>query len=182
MRPGPTVDQVQSQTELASGTSNGLAWALDVQERALDRISDWIRAADAKTTPILAIDAALTATLVGLAARPGAWMEWSGYWLFLGAALLVTSLLMVAISTSPRLTRRAPSLIFFGEIASLPPGEYLARVSARSPVDYLADLTTQCHRNAEIATAKYRWVRFATLALLLGLLPWLIALYVLVGA
>jgi hypothetical protein len=157
------------------------SWTLTTQEKALDRISEWIRATDSKTAPILALDSALTATLVGLAARPGAWTPWTGLWIGLGSALLVASLVMVAFSTSPRLVGRTPSLIYFGDIAALPVSGYAASVLGRTRADYLNDLIAQCHQNAEIATAKFRWARYATLALIVGVLPWLAAIFFVVA-
>lgn len=156
------------------------SWIIQTQEKALDRISDWIRAADSKTAPILAIDTAMIAAIVSLAARQGAWTQWSGVWIILGSGLLFASLLMVAFATSPQLIPVKPSLIFFGDVASIPPDQYAARVIARNPSDYLADLNAQCHRNSEIAIRRYRWVRYATLALLVGVVPWLVSLFVII--
>jgi len=156
------------------------SWMIQTQEKALDRISEWIRAADSKTSPILAIDTAMIAAIVALAARPGAWSQWSGLWIILGSAFPLTSLLMIAFATSPQLEGHQPSLIFFGDVASLSASEYDARVATRTQRDYLVDLNSQCHRNSEIASRRYRWIRHATLALLFGMVPWLLSLFLVV--
>jgi hypothetical protein len=180
MSQAPPRDPSQSRTPTSSGASEEFSWIVQTQERALDRISDWIRAADSKTSPILAIDTAMIATIVALAARPGVWTQWSGVWIGLGTSFLLASLLMVAFATSPQLTPLRPSLVFFGDIAALSPNEYSTRIAARSPSAYLDDLIAQCHRNSEIAIRRYRWMRYATLALLVGMVPWLASLFLIV--
>ncbi len=180
MSQGPPRDPSQSQTPASSRAAEESSWIVQTQERALDRISDWIRAADSKTAPVLAIDTAMIATIVALAARPAAWTQWSVVWIALGSAFLLASLLMIAFAVSPQLAPRKPSLIFFGDIAALPPAEYATRIGGRSPSAYLDDLEAQCHRNSEIAVRRYRWIRYATIALLIGVVPWLFSLFLII--
>ena len=152
-------------------------WNLESQERTFDRISEWIRAVDVKSSSVLAIDTALIAVIVGLAARPGGWTSWDGILILLGGAFLIASVVMVALSIIPQLTGNKQSLIFFGDIARLSLTEYSVRVGSRSLSDYLADLNTQCHRNSEIALRKYSWNQRATRLLITGIIPWLISLF-----
>ena len=151
-------------------------WNIETQERSLDRITEWIRAADIKSSLLLAIDTSMIAAILGLSARPGGWTEWSGALILFGIAFLFASIVMAALSTSPQLTGKTPSLIFFGDIASRGPIEYSVRVESRTPSDYLKDLNAQCHRNSEVAFRKYRWIQRASMALFMGIIPWLIAL------
>ena len=164
------------------GVVGELEWQFESQERSLDRISDWIKGADSKATTLLAIDTTMIAAIVGLSVRPGGWTQWSGVWILIGGAALVASLAMVALSALPQLAARAPSLLFFGDIASMSSDEYSARVESRSTSDYLRDLNSQCHRCSEIATRKYRWIRGATMVLIAGILPWMVALFLIVQA
>lgn len=181
------MDRVTDGTNLENeGTGQGHSvgedsWVIRVQEDSLSRISGWIQAADAKASPILAIDAALTATLVALAARPGAWSTSSPYWLAIGCVLPLVSSILISLAMFPRITGNLPSLLYFGDIASISPEEYRGRVVRRSPGEYLDDLIAQSHTNSKIATKKFRWVRLSTLVLVVGVIPWLVALFFLVG-
>lgn len=180
MSQGPRVENPSSGRGAPAGDEVYTSWVIQTQERALDRISDWIRAADSKASPVLAIDTAMIATLTALAARPGAWTPLSGDWIALGSTLLLASLLMVAFATAPQLTGRTRSLIFFGDVASMTAKEYGARIADRVPSAYLDDLNAQCHRNAEIASRKYRWMLWSTLALIGGVAPWLVSVFMIV--
>lgn len=55
--------------------------------------------------------------------------------------------------------------------------QYDAAVKGRSDRKYLEDLILQTHRNAQIATAKYRAVRHAMGWLFAGTPIWLVACY-----
>jgi hypothetical protein len=156
-------------------------WTISVQEKTLDRVSEWIRAVDTKASTLLAIDTAMIAIVVALASVPKTWTAETGTWLAVGSLLLIVSLLLVVSATFPQVDGRGRSLIFFGEIASQPRSAYLIAIAARSRESYLEDLNAQCHRNSEIAAQKYRRVRYATICLFLGLLPWLIALFVIIS-
>jgi hypothetical protein len=160
-----------------SDTPELIAWAISVQEKTLDRLLDSIRAADAKTATVLAIDAAMIAALVALTAQSDGQGPWSAGWVAAGSAFLVASIVLVALATVPQLTGPRDSLIFFGGIASRTPAEFAATSISRGQRGYLEDLTSQCHRNAVIALGKYRRIRYATLALIIGVWPWLASIF-----
>jgi hypothetical protein len=160
-----------------SPTSEQVAWSISVHEKALDRLLDSIRAADAKAATVLAIDAAMIAALVALAARSAGQGPWLAGWIATGSALLVTSVFLVALATVPQLMGPPESLIFFGGIASRTSAEYAAASVSRGQREYLGDLTSQCHRNAAIALSKYERIRYATLVLIIGVWPWLASIF-----
>jgi hypothetical protein len=177
----PREEAHPSRNRSSTAVGEDAAWAIGVQEKGLEQVSDWIRAADGKIGTLLAMDAAMVGTLIAIAGRPGGWTQWTGYWIALGSTALLSSLLMVAFATFPQLSGRAKSLIFFGDVASLTLSDYATRIANRTRRKYLDDLTGQCHRNSEIAVRKYLWIRRATLALLIGVIPWLVALFLVVG-
>jgi hypothetical protein len=155
------------------------SWRLQAQQDALSRISEWIRASDAKASPLLAISAAMIASLVALVGQPGAWSGSTAYWFALGAALPLASIILVTFAMVPRITGVSPSVLFIGDIARLSQKEYAHRIANLSPTDYLSELVSQCHVNSRVATTKFVWTQRATFALLLAIVPWLIALFVL---
>lgn len=168
---------VPAASSTQSDSKELVVWAISVQEKTLDRLLDSIRAVDAKTSAVLAIDAAMIAALVALTAQSGGQGLWSAGWVATGSALLVASVVMVALATVPQLTGPTDSLIFFGGIASRTRADFAATSISRGQSGYLDDLTSQCHRNSEIALSKYRRIRYATLALIIGVWPWLAAIF-----
>lgn len=87
------------------------------------------------------------------------------------------SLLYCALATFPQTKGPAGSLIFFGGIASRSPEQHRADVAHLTREAHLADLTAQCHRNAQIASLKYRRVRSGTAWLFIGIAPWIYAIF-----
>jgi hypothetical protein len=171
--PGPP-----SPTRRAAPTDPGdLTWNAEIQEKTLDRLLEAIRAVDTKTSSILAIDTAMIAIIVAVVSAATGSTTATGLWIAVGTFLLVMSLLMVGLATFPQLEGPKDSLVYFGAIASQPYAKYSASVSSRSPATHLEDLSAQCHRNAQIASSKFRRLRYATLLLLFGIGPWLVSLY-----
>lgn len=160
-------------------TPESLADQVRLQEQALDRLLDWIRAADTKTSTIMAIDTGMLGIVIALlpASKSGDVTTLS--WVGVGCFTLALSLTLCAVATFPRIKGPQNSLVYFEGIAARTPAEYARAVESRSSRDYLADLTAQCHRNAEIAATKYRNVQRSILCLLVGIGPWLAALFVL---
>jgi hypothetical protein len=69
------------------------------------------------------------------------------------------------------------SLIYFKGIASKDKKVFQEEVYSLEEIEYLNDLSSQCHRNAEIATIKFRWVTRAMITLYISITPWLFAIY-----
>lgn len=89
--------------------------------------------------------------------------------------LLLCSIAALAGATFPRTRGPKRSLLYFGGITSYDSEAYLQQLLAESTDQYLADLARQCHRNAEIAAAKFHLLRLALFALFCSVVPWLIA-------
>ena len=66
--------------------------------------------------------------------------------------------------------------MFFGSIAAMPCEIYFDRLRAVSQVEFAHDLADQCHRVAELAALKFRWVRRAMATMIIAAVPWLVCL------
>ncbi len=58
--------------------------------------------------------------------------------------------------------------------------DYVDQFARLNEHDLMTDLATQIHRNAEIATEKHWWVRKSLIASFLGVIPWGMAIVLLV--
>ena len=150
----------------------------------LERNLGWIAASDAKTGVVAAID---TAMLAGLAA---AFSEahhpvhnlWAMLYSCLAVAFLCIGMLWAARALFPRVSGPKKSHIYAGCIIEQSAADF-ADSFRRATVDQLLDdCLLQIHRNAEIASQKFRCVRAAMAWSLASVLPWICALAVLVGS
>ena len=157
-----------------------LNWTTQVQERSLDRIHEWIRNVDTKASVILAMDTAMVAAIIALVPLGSAWGIDEVVWIALGIGLLLLSVGLVTLAIHPQVTNPVRSLLFFGDIAQDDVAHYCSSIYERTPKSYLDDLNLQCHVNSKIASAKFKWVGLATTCLLIGILPWLISIYLLI--
>lgn len=160
--------------------------ALDVQvdraDKTLDRLLEWIRAVDAKTPVIMAIDTAMLGVLAALTPAPEKLSATAWLWIAFGSAALIVSLGLCARATFPQTKGPGASLIYFGGIASRSADAFAQAMREVTKAQYLEDLLGQCHRNAQIATDKFACVRRALFWLVAGIVPWLAALYAISGA
>lgn len=150
---------------------------IERQERVLHRVLDWIKAADSRVPPMAALNTAMLGVVAGLGARGVQWDFFSVISFAATVALLLSGLLALGIATFPRTSGPAHSLIFFGGIKSIELATYQSAMSKLTDEDYLSDLTSQTHRNAEIAGLKFRYVRLAMIFWFVGIVPWLFTLY-----
>jgi len=155
---------------------------LTVAQWVLERNLAWIAAAEVKVGIVVAID---TAMLGGIAAalsasNPAA----SSWWIYLLTLIAVGALgiaiICAAMSIMPRVSGPARSLLFFGRIAEMDSSEFRNQFSQVSDDELLEDLANQIHRNAQIAKTKFRWVRNSMGWSFLSIIPWFVAITVLV--
>lgn len=151
----------------------------------LDRMHSSIVAIDAKVAVSVGLN---TGMLGGLAAayavsRPAG--SGNASWAILAMALatiaLVVSIFCAAMAAIPRTRGTSRSLVYFGAIAQQRGAEFVAALAAVETGDLLADLSTQIHRNAEIATTKNWWIRQGLVWSFLATIPWLVSLALLVA-
>jgi hypothetical protein len=148
-----------------------------VAEANLDRLLDWVSRIDAKSAVVLGGNTAMLGVLATLAPAPHLWTKQT---VILGAISTVcpfASLICVYLANYPQTKKPSTSLNFFGGIAKHTLAEYQKAFTELSSRDYLNDLLEQIHRNSEIVIGKFRALKWAYRALLIGVIPWALCLY-----
>lgn len=152
-------------------------------EGNLARQLGWIAAADSKASFVFTLDTAMLGLLAAVAPRTGgAWGLTPAICAAFAVALGLAALLFLCFTSFPRTKGPKNSLIYFGGIAQRNAAQFQDAVSQLSLESYMVDLAAQCHRNAEIASRKFIWVRRALISLYLSVLPWGIAIFLLYNA
>jgi len=148
-------------------------------ELGLARQLGWIAAADAKTAFIFGVVTAMLGVLASAAPKYGRWTAAGVIFAIISATLLLGSLASVLVGVFPRTRGPKLSVIFFGGIGSRTVDEFRTDIQSLSDDAYEEDLIEQCHINATIAGIKYRAAKVAAVFLAAGVLPWVVATYVL---
>lgn len=151
-----------------------------VAQWILDKQLEWISAADAKVAVIIAIDTAMFASLATAYANAKIQIPCSFTMLAITVACIIVAIFCAAMSLFPRIDGPKESLIFFGPISEKSRSEYVASLNEVSLEKIYSDISSQIHRNAEIANAKHRWVKNSMEWSFIALIPWAIAIYILV--
>lgn len=149
---------------------------LEIAERRLDRLLDWVGRSDTKFSVVLGVDAGMLgflATSVPTSAAPIGPLAVAA----VSVALLVASLVFVYRGTYPRTEGPDGSLVYFGSIAREDFEDLRTRFRACSSDDHLDDVLEQVHRNSEIVDRKFTELRRAYGCLLLAVVPWAVTLF-----
>lgn len=150
---------------------------LDLLDKILSRNLTWVANADSKGTLLFGIDSAMLAVLVALVPGSDAWTTSAAIVATLTALPLAASVGFIAFGLFPRIDGPRNSLVYFGGIASHDENQYVRKVIDGITPELLEDFARQCHRNAEIAKAKYGHVRSAVILTFLALPFWLVAIW-----
>lgn len=153
--------------------------SIDILEKTFARLLMWINAADSKISTILAIDTSMLAIFAALASQLKTWSTRLIIHAVFTLILLLISLVFLCVSAFPRTRGPKKSLLYFGSIANMKFGDYLDHGKKITPEIYIEDLASQCHRNAEIADLKYKYIKLAMLFLFITIIPWLLLVYTL---
>ena len=148
-------------------------------EALLGRLLASVAAADAKIGVIFATDTAMLGVLAALAPRFALWNWPEGILAIVAGSGLLASILMLSLASFPRTTGPKGSLLFFGSICKRTLARYLDEMRALTNPEYLVDLVSQCHRNAEISARKYFWVKWAMKAMYASVPFWLTTVFLL---
>jgi len=154
---------------------------LKIAHWVLERNLHWIAASEVKTGVIVAIDTAMLGSLAAAysSVPVAAHTAYAGFFAAVAAVCLGFGVFCAAMVVLPRVTGPTSSFLFFGCIAKTPAADFAEAFRNASHDQLLTDCLAQIHRNAEIATAKFQWVRDAMAWSFLAVLPWLAALTVL---
>jgi hypothetical protein len=150
-----------------------------VMEALMERLLRTNTGADVKVSTLVGMNTTMLAVLAALVTR----QEMTSIWL-IGLALLAASglllgLFFLSLSSLPRTSRPARSIVFFGAISGIDSETFAGRVRGITDEEYLDDLIDQCYRTSNIATQKFRWIRRAQMAWYASIIPWLLTVYTL---
>jgi hypothetical protein len=147
----------------------------------LERNLGWIAASDVKTGVVVAVDTAMLAALAAAfsAAHAAGRTPWAWVFSVLGAAFLCFGVFCAAMALLPRITGPSESFIFSGCIIKNAAPDYADAFRRATAAKFLDDCLAQVHRNAQIASEKFDWVRAAILWSFIAVVPWVCALAIL---
>jgi len=148
-------------------------------EKTLTRLLEWIRAADSKIPPVLAISTSMLGVMAVFVPKVSDWTSLSALVGILALVLLLVCLFFLSIACFPRTDGPTDSLIYFETIKALDYDAYLNKIKQMTTTGYSVDLAKQCHRNAEIASSKYFRLKIAMVSLFLSIIPWLVFVFIL---
>ena len=149
-------------------------------ETNLGRQLSWIRAADSRSALAFALNTGMLGFLAAVSPKQAtAWGVVPAIFASFAAAFALASLVCLTFASFPRVEGPRGSLVFFGGIAQRTAEQFKEAVIALSDASYVDDLANQCHRNAEIASRKFSWVKRAFVCLYLAVLPWGFAIFLL---
>lgn len=152
---------------------------VDVLEKELPRLLEWVRAAESRLALVLPLSTAMLGALSVLAPAASRWPVSGAVTASFAAFFLVLSIIFAACASFPRTTGPKGSLIYFGCIVQKDLSQYSTAMRELTRDDYLDDLAKQCHRNAQIAERKYAWTRRSIACLFIGAAPWAVSLFLL---
>jgi hypothetical protein len=150
---------------------------LEVAKWIFERSLGWIATADNKVVVAVAID---TAMIGGLAAAFSASdahsrTAWACLSIICSTGGFIFALFCAAMAAIPRMLGPVSSMIFFARISEKSEADYVGDFSRLTESQLLHDLTTQIHRNSQIATAKHKWVRKSLIWSFFAIAPWIAA-------
>jgi hypothetical protein len=155
---------------------------LEFAKWLFERTLGWIATADVKVGVAVALDTAMLgglATAFG-ASEPQSRTAWCYLAVLTASGGMVIAMFCAGMAAVPRMLGPVKSMIYFARIKEMAEADYVNRFTTLSEGELLADLTTQIHRNAEIATDKHWWVRKSLIWSFTAAIPWLAALAMLV--
>lgn len=143
----------------------------------LDKQLGWIASADSRLSLVLPLSTAMLGALAVYAPSPSQWTLIAGIPAAFAIFFLSISVVFCACASFPRTGGTKGSLMFFEGIVSRDVAQFRAAVKAAQKGELQDDLVQQCHINAQIASAKFAWVKRGMASMLGAMLPWAFAIY-----
>ena len=140
-------------------------------ENNLNRVHEWIRAADNKVSILLALEGIIITLLISdsVSSLVGGFQYgcWSTTLFVAGFVLLFVSAYKAILAIIPRLKRgkKEPSLIYFGDVANMDLKTYEGEIRKLSEKDYESQLLEQIHISSVIAASKHKHFRDSIITL-----------------
>ncbi len=152
---------------------------LQTAQWILERNLAWIAAADAKAAVIVTLNTAMVGGLATLYSVKPCVTSCTKSFLALSLIIFFTIVYCTTKAVFPRLIAPKQSLVFFGEINKLKPNYYINKIATAKDEELLADWTMQIHRNAEIASQKFYWIKYATILSIFFAIAWSCTIFLL---
>ena len=143
----------------------------------LSKQLSWVIAADNKVPPIFAINTAMLGVIAALSKGIENWSISHAIVSVLAALPLVGSIISLALATFPRLHGPKGSNIYFGGIITKNLEAYVSEMKKTKDDDLLEDMYRQVYRNAEIAQAKFTFIKWAMIQTFSSIPFWLISIW-----
>ncbi|MBZ9940164.1 DUF5706 domain-containing protein [Mesorhizobium sp. BR1-1-13] len=145
-------------------------------ERQLDRIMNFFPRIDSKVSALFAI----VSGQVAFAAINITIDDLKSWWIAIPAIVFVICIVWsignLYRCTFPHLTGGHASLVYFKEIAKLTEAGFVDRYLSLNEETLRRDVIGQIWRNSEIVALKYDYLKQATVATMVALLPWALLL------
>ena len=153
---------------------------MDINKYSKDTLSlqlEWVKSADSKVPPLFAINAAMLGVIAALIPDINNWDIQSAIFTLLSILPLVGSVICLALTTFPRLSGPASSVVFFSGITARSEDEYISVVTNMPDEILLNDILQQIYRNAEIAKSKYTFIKKSMVLSFASLPLWFISVW-----
>ena len=121
---------------------------IKILETELDRLLQWVRAAESRLALVLPLATAMLGALAVSVPAAFQWTKLSAIAASFAAFFLVLSIGFAAVATFPRTHGPKGSLIYFGGIDSMEREQFAESSKTVTEDEYIDDLAAQCHRNA----------------------------------
>jgi hypothetical protein len=145
--------------------------SLEATERQFDRIQAFFPRIDSKVSSIFAIASGELAVASFMSLK-----NLHFWWMLLPGSLFLAAIAWTVYNlyrcTFPSLGRSADSLIYFNEIKQLKRDVFVERFLSASEEDLKRDFVLQTWQTSVIAAKKFAYLKQATLAAMLSLIPW----------
>lgn len=147
------------------------AVSLEATERQFDRIQEFFPRIEAKVSAIFAIASGqmAVASFISLKNLHAWWMLIPGILFLIAIGWCVYNLYRC---TFPHLKPSPNSLIYFNEIVELDRETFVERFTTASEDELKRDFARQTWQTSVIAAKKFAYLRQATMAAMLSLIPW----------
>ena len=164
---------------------------------ALQQVGDWVKFAEAKNTALLIADAGAFAALMAIALREQTAGFFVSAYMWQAVVCVALGAIFGLVAFIPQLNvpakhhRRARSgplnLLFYGDVATLDPEEYMAALRAEFGESAACPLEIEYARQivdiSRVALRKYRWFRIAAVVTMSSILtPLPVLLFLCLGA
>jgi hypothetical protein len=158
-----------------------------ILENILNRIHEWIRAADQKIGIFIAFQAIVIGFIISYSFRvieiPNNDINRFGlFLLFFSLLAFLYSFIRVLLGLIPKtVSNPKTSLIYFGEISKMSLGNYLEQIAQLTDEEYRLDIINQIHISSIIASQKHECIRHSMIIFIISTSTWIIATIFIIG-